>query len=75
MAKKNSSLAGLQSQFHHLQNEERSALLLQQELVKQLDSRSDPEWVEMVLMQRLGLAPEGHIKVLFTATAHNVEVR
>lgn len=33
------------------------------ELLLQVKSQEDPAWVELVLMRRLGLVPEGYIKV------------
>lgn len=34
-------------------------------LVQQLDSQSDLVWIEWLLMERLGLVPEGSTKMLF----------
>ncbi len=31
----------------------------------QIDSQSDPSWIEMVLMRDLGVVPEGWLKVHF----------
>lgn len=31
----------------------------------EINSQSDPAWVELMLMKNLGLVPEGQIKVFF----------
>lgn len=49
-----------------LENEKNLALDVQQDLILQINSQSDPAWVELVLMKGLGLVPEDHVKVLFT---------
>ena len=47
--------------------EERLTDLQQQyeDLERRLASQSDPAWLEMVLMERLGVVPEGQTKVYF----------
>ncbi len=50
----------------HLQNEKKSALALQEDLFLQINSQSDPAWVELTLMKVLGLTPEGSLKIYFT---------
>ncbi len=55
----------LAEQLSLLQQEKEAALLLQKALLQQLNSESDPAWVELVLMQKLGLVPEGKTKVFF----------
>lgn len=45
--------------------EKEKALALQESLKLQINSQSDPAWVELVLKKELGLVPEEHIKVLF----------
>lgn len=42
------------------------ALLEKSELELQINSQSDPLWVEMTLMKGLGLVPEGKKKIHFT---------
>lgn len=37
----------------------------QKELLLQIQSQSDPAWVEMCLKRNLGLVPEGQVKVYF----------
>lgn len=43
----------------------KEALKTQHALHLQVNSESDPAWIELTLMQRLGLVPEGHTKVFF----------
>ena len=40
---------------------------IQEDLLLQINSQSDPAWVELVLMKVLGLVPEGKKKVYFEA--------
>ena len=37
------------------------------ELLLQINSQSDPAWIEMILMRELGVVPEGKLKVHFTS--------
>lgn len=66
LAGRNKEFAKLDHQYLNLLNEKEKALALQENLRLQINSQSDPEWVELVLMKGLGLVPEGQIKVLFT---------
>lgn len=54
------------SKLHLLQQKKEAHLVLQAALLQQVNSQSDPEWVEMVLIRQLGLLPEGHEKVFFS---------
>ena len=56
----------LSDQLRVLQFEMKKAAALQNNLLMQVNSQSDPGWVELTLMKGLGLVPEGHTKVLFT---------
>lgn len=49
-----------------LLQEKEKALALRNTLKLQINSQSDPAWVELTLKKGLGLVPEGQIKVLFT---------
>lgn len=52
-----------------LQEMEREKLIASQEqedLSLQLQSETDPAWVELLLMKELGVVPEGWTKVQFT---------
>lgn len=55
----------LYAQYIDLKKDEKIAQTIQQDLSKQINSQSDPAWVELTLMKGLGLVPEGQIKVIF----------
>lgn len=55
----------LVKQHQELQAELRESLTLQEELILQINSQSDPAWVELTLMKGLGLVPEGQTKIFF----------
>lgn len=63
--KKNEVLATLDSHLQHLKIEK--ALLLQEkeDLLLQVNSQSDPAWIQLTLKKGLGLVPEGQKKVYF----------
>lgn len=62
---RDSEYAKLEEQFIDLERQKKEALALQEKLVLEINSQSDPAWVEIVLMKGLGLVPEGQIKVFF----------
>lgn len=55
----------LQKRLYMVQTEIRLASAEKEELLRQIHSQSDPQWIELVLMKRLGLVPEGQVKVHF----------
>lgn len=55
----------LQSKLTDLQKNIADTLHLKEYLLLQMASREDPEWIEMILIEELGLVPEGHTKVIF----------
>lgn len=55
----------LLSNLTELESQKKTALLLQEELLRQVNSESDPDWIELTLMKGLGLVPEGQTKVFF----------
>lgn len=59
----------LHQQLTALQREREQLLDMQSDLQWQVNSQSDPVWVELTLMKGLGLAPEGHTKVFFSKQA------
>ena len=63
--KKNEVIATLDGHLKHLQIEK--ALLLQEkeDLLLQVNSQSDPAWIQLTLKKGLGLVPEGQKKVYF----------
>ena len=48
-----------------LAHEKDEALARHEDLCLQIHSQSDPAWVELILMKKLGLVPEGQTKVFF----------
>lgn len=59
------AFAKLHQQYAELLNEEKKALALNQDYTLQINSQSDPEWIELTLMKGLGLVPEDQVKVVF----------
>lgn len=62
---RNQEYAKLQAQYVELEHQKKAMLSLQQKLLLEINSQSDPDWVELVLMKGLGVVPEGQIKVFF----------
>lgn len=55
----------LMNKYSALQQEKLEMMHQQQNLQLQINSQSDLAWIELVLMKRLGLVPEGQQKVYF----------
>jgi hypothetical protein len=62
---KNITYQEMDGRLHILEIEKALALAEQEELLLQIQSQSDPAWVEMILKRNLGLVPEGQTKVYF----------
>lgn len=56
----------LSQRLSELKQDKEKAFNLRQDLLLQINSQSDPAWVELILMKELGLVPEGQTKVFFT---------
>lgn len=69
ICEKESIYQDLQMRMNTTQEQLRFASLEREELLRQIHSQSDPEWMELVLMKRLGLVPEGQTKVYFEKTS------
>ena len=65
MLQRDADYSKLLRQYKELQIEEKKALARRQDLLLQINSQSDPAWVELTLMKGLGLVPEGQTKVMF----------
>ena len=65
MKKRDQEYARLQEQYRDLEKQKKDATTLHAKLLLEINSQSDPAWVEQVLMKGLGLVPEGQIKVFF----------
>lgn len=68
MCEKEAVYADLQKRMGSVREGILVASAEREELLRQLHSQSDPEWIELVLMKRLGLVPEGQTKVYFEKT-------
>lgn len=55
----------LEKKLYELKTQKEEALRLQEELKLQIASQEDDNFIELVLMRRLGLVPEGQTKVHF----------
>ncbi|MFZ0565199.1 MAG: hypothetical protein WAM28_03345 [Chlamydiales bacterium] len=55
----------LRNKFESLQQKKIEGLAQQEELKRQIASQNDESWIELTLMRRLGLVPEGQTKVHF----------
>lgn len=56
---------GLEQQRDLLLQEKQALLSSQEDLRLQQSSQEDPAWIELVLMRRMGVVPEGQRKVYF----------
>jgi len=56
----------LQEQLLELQVKMQSVSAEIENLKLQINSQSDPDWVEIVLMKELGVVPEGYKKLVFS---------
>lgn len=56
----------LHSRLEELQFEKKEALRVQENLLLQINSHSDPQWIELTLMKGLGVVPEGYKKIYFS---------
>ena len=65
ITKKNHQLVDLQNRLSSLEEEKMLVMNEQEELSLKMNSQSDPDWVEMILMRELGLVPKGKLKVHF----------
>lgn len=63
--KKDEVIATLDHQLHSLQEEKASLLQEKEDLLLQVNSQSDPAWIQLTLQKGLGLVPEGQLKVYF----------
>ena len=63
---KKGAIAQLSSRLETMNKEKILCLQERDSLRLQIDSQSDPSWIEMILMRDLGVVPEGWLKVHFT---------
>lgn len=55
----------LTRQLAQLQKAKEKAVTEQQDLLSQISSQNDPDWIELTLIRVLGLVPEGQQKIYF----------
>lgn len=55
----------LEQKYRQIVHAKEEALAVQDELKREIASQNDQSWIELVLMQKLGLVPEGQKKVFF----------
>lgn len=63
--KKNSLMVKLEEKVQVLDKARSKAQAEKEELLLRMQSQDDPEWMELVLKEKLGVVPEGQIKVVF----------
>jgi len=64
--KKLNEIASLKETIGLLEEEKNKIINEKEELELRINSHSDQDWIEMVLMEKLGVVPEGKIKVHFS---------
>ena len=55
----------LEQQLVDLKKDLRDVEIQKEYLTRQINSQSDPAWIEMVMKKELGLVPEGQVKIYF----------
>lgn len=70
---KEEKLKRLEKQYLLLKQKYESELQLKEKLLVHLDSHEDPEFLSLVLKKRLGVVPEGQIKVHFKKDGSGIQ--
>lgn len=65
MHKKKELFGELKSKVDLLEKQLYSAVESREELLMEIDSQSDPAWIEILLKKHLGMVPYGQTKVYF----------
>lgn len=65
MQKKKEIFSQLDNKIKTLEQERSTAHLKNEDLLAQINSQSDPAWIELLMMKKLGVVPEGQTKVYF----------
>src|SRR5688572_9011684 len=55
----------LQQERISLEKQLQDALALNKKYLQEINSQTDPAWIELVLIKKLGLVPEGQKKIIF----------
>jgi len=66
MHKKDKAYRELENYLANLKVEKESLINNRDDLLLQINSQSDPSWIQLTLMKGLGVVPEGQVKVYFT---------
>lgn len=62
---KNRLVVKLEEKVNVFEKAHASAVAERKELLLRMQSQDDPEWMELVLKEKLGVVPEGQVKVVF----------
>ncbi len=65
VSKKNEILTALDQHLDALESKKAVFVEEKEDLLLQINSQSDPSWIQLTLMKGLGLVPEGQLKVYF----------
>ena len=65
MHKKSGVCSDLREKILELESLKASMEMEREDLALQIHSQSDSDWIEMILKKRLGVVPEGQMKVYF----------
>lgn len=63
--KKKKAFSEFKQRLSDLELEKQVALAEREDLLLQINSQSDPAWIQLMLMKGLGVVPEGQQKVYF----------
>ncbi len=65
MHEKSLQLKELQGRLKGLEHDKLLAQQAQEELLMEIQSQTDPAWIELRLMEELGMTPQGAVKIYF----------
>ena len=63
---KKEEIVSVRNKLNRYKSDKASLCEENEDLQTRLQSQSDPEWIQVVLMKELGVVPEGQMKILFT---------
>lgn len=72
LKKRDSDFIKLHTQYLELKREKAIVSARQESLLLQINSQSDPDWIELTLMKGLGVVSEGQTKVFFKKDADGI---
>jgi len=62
---KNDEVAKLSNVVKTLEHQKAITLAQKENLIQEIESQKDPQWVEKILIKKLGVVPQGQLKVRF----------